>query len=61
MKTGSERRAAIARGKRVEIASTKACVRDEKAFMEREQQEILNGHGPVRVFMQGGKKCNETR
>ena len=30
----------------------------EKEFAMRESQEIQEGHGPVRVLMQGGKKCN---
>lgn len=34
--------------------------KEERDFVEREQKAIDEGHGPVRVYMQGGKKCNTT-
>lgn len=30
----------------------------EQVVLKREQQEIRDGHGPVKILVQGGKKCN---
>lgn len=59
---GSERRAALARNEhRVVMANTTTVRLHEAQLLDRYNQEALAQHGPVRVFMQGGKKCNETR